>query len=122
MSDDACTITYGLPWSIVVPLFLLYLVWSHTLGTMTFLLTSTSFSRRWTIRAGLRAYELWQYLRSLALVSVAYRTSGRSLFQQPTIRFILGHGGGGRRCGSLVVYSPPDNNHPSPQAAVVFDD
>lgn len=64
------------------------------------------------VKVGIKSLKLWEFMRSLALVQVTWRKSASARFQQPTVRFLMGHGGGGRRCDSIVVYSPPTSNSP----------
>lgn len=77
-----------------------------TLGSL--ILSSTGPTRKLVIKSSILLFRFWFYLRSLALVSVVWKNGvSNPSFQQPTIRFLVGHGGGGRKCGSLLVYSPP---------------
>lgn len=100
-----------------------YFSWQHLIAFFVFLLSTNPTSRTIGIKIGVTAFKTWNWLRSLALVSVSWKTYKVSLIQQPVIRFLVGHGGGGRNCGSLVVYSPPDvDEQPTTADPVPFDD
>lgn len=91
------------------------------MAATVFSLSCSNFTRKASIKSLTKLYVAWNYLKSLALVSVTWQT-GRTLVQRPVVRFLAGYGGGGRTCGSLIVYSAPDEDPPSETAAVPFDD
>src|SRR5271154_5171979 len=95
---------YGIPWTILLPCLFMYMTWHHTIAVGAFLCSTSVRTRNLTLFVMLRACQFWYWLRSFALVRVTWRETPPSLFQQPVIRFLVGYGGGGRTCGSLVVY------------------
>jgi hypothetical protein len=108
---SVCALTYGPPWSIVLSLFAIYMTWQHFVLVASIIFTSSTLTQKLTMKAGLKAFQFWRFIRSFALVRVTRRLTP-SLFEQPVLRFLVGHGGGGRVCGSLLVYSPPTVDSP----------